>query len=282
MLNLKVIFTGSSAIKLHHSKADLSRRAILYKMNNLSFREFLEIKLNKNFKTYSLKEILENHIEIAFEITSQIKPFEFFEEYLKNGAYPYYFENKQNYPIKLEETINATIEFDLGLIFDIKPINSIKLKKLIYLICNSEPFELNITKLSQKIEINRNTLYQYLYYLDRGNIIKLLDSKTRGDSIFVKPQKVYLNNTNLNYVYCDNQQIGTIRETFFVNQLFKHKLLYPKQGDFLVNDKYIFEIGGKNKTKKQIQNISNSFIVKDDIEIGSNEIIPLWIFGFLY
>jgi len=182
----------------------------------------------------------------------------------------------------LEETINATIEFDLGLIFDIKPINSIKLKKLIYLICNSEPFELNITKLAQKIEINRNTLYQYLYYLDRGDIIKLLDSKTRGDSIFVKPQKVYLNNTNLNYVYCDNQQIGTIRETFFVNQLFKHKLLYPKQGDFLVDDKYIFEIGGKNKTKHQIKNLEKAFIVKDDIEIGSNEIIPLWVFGFMY
>ena len=109
-----------------------------------------------------------------------------------------------------------------------------------------------------------------------------MDSKTRGDSIFVKPQKVYLNNTNLNYVYCNNQQIGTIRETFFVNQLFKHKLLYPKQGDFLVDDKYIFEIGGKNKTKHQIKNLENAFIVKDDIEIGSNEIIPLWVFGFMY
>ena len=281
-LNLQVIFTGSSAIKLEHSKADLSRRAIIYKMNNLSFREFLELKTKSNFSSFSLEEILKNHIEIAFEITSKIKPFEFFEEYLKMGAYPFYFENKNNYYLKLQESINATIEYDLPFIFDIKPINTIKLKQLVYLICSSEPFELNITKLASKIGINRNTLYQYIYYLQRGDIFILLDSKTRGNNIFLKPQKVYLNNSNLNYCYCENQQIGTIRETFFANQLFEHNLLYPNKGDFLVNNKYIFEIGGKNKTKKQIKDVENSFVVQDDIEIGSNRVVPLWLFGFLY
>ena len=281
-LNLQVIFTGSSAIKLEHSKADLSRRAIIYKMNNLSFREFLELKNKSNFSSFSLEEILKNHIEIAFEITSKIKPFEFFEEYLKMGAYPFYFENKNTYYLKLQESINATIEYDLPFVFDIKPLNTIKLKQLVYLICSSEPFELNITKLASKIGINRNTLYQYLYYLHRGDIFILLDSKTRGDNIFVKPQKVYLNNTNLNYCYCETQQIGTIRETFFANQLFEYNLLYPNKGDFLVDNKYIFEIGGKNKTKKQIKDIENSFIVQDDIEIGSERVIPLWLFGFLY
>ena len=281
-LNLQIIFTGSSAIKLEHSKADLSRRAIIYKMNNLSFREFLELKTQNNFSHFSLEEILKNHIEIAFEITSKIKPFEFFEEYLKMGVYPFYFENKNNYYLKLQESINATIEYDLPFVFDIKPINTIKLKQLVYLICSSEPFELNITKLASKIEINRNTLYQYLYYLHRGDIFILLDSKTRGDNIFVKPQKVYLKNTNLNYCYCETQQIGTIRETFFANQLFEHNLLYPKKGDFLVDNKYIFEIGGKNKTKKQIKDIENSFVIQDNIEIGSDKIIPLWLFGFLY
>ena len=282
MLNIKTIFTGSSAIKLSHSKADLSRRSIIYKMNNLSFREFLEIKTAQSFDAYSLEEILINHTDIAFEITSKIKPFEFFEEYLKFGTYPFYFENPNNYWLKLQEATNATIEFDLPLIFDIKPFYIIKLKKLVFLICNSEPFELNITKLAQKIDINRNTLYQYIYYLQKGEIFKLLDSKTRGDSIFVKPQKIYLNNTNLNYCYCENQKIGTIRETFFINQLFKYKVLYPKKGDFLVDDKYIFEIGGKNKSYKQIENLKNSFIVADDIEIGFGNKIPLWLFGFLY
>jgi predicted AAA+ superfamily ATPase len=282
MLNIKTIFTGSSAIKLSHSKADLSRRSIIYKMNNLSFREFLEIKTAQSFDAYSLEEILINHTDIAFEITSKIKPFEFFEEYLKFGTYPFYFENPNNYWLKLQEATNATIEFDLPLIFDIKPFYIIKLKKLVFLICNSEPFELNITKLAQKIDINRNTLYQYIYYLQKGEIFKLLDSKTRGDSIFVKPQKIYLNNTNLNYCYCENQKIGTIRETFFINQLFKYKVLYPKKGDFLVDDKYIFEIGGKNKSYKQIEDLKNSFIVADEIEIGFGNKIPLWLFGFLY
>ena len=281
-LNLQVIFTGSSAIKLEHSKADLSRRSVIYKMNNLSFREFIELKTNINLPFFDLENILKNHIEIAFEITSKIKPFEFFEEYLKFGAYPFYFENKNNYYLKLQESINATIEFDLPFIFDIKPINTIKLKKLVYLICNSEPYELNITKLAQKIEINRNTLYQYLYYLAKGDIFILLDSKTRGDNIFVKPQKVYLKNTNLNYCYCDTQQIGTVRETFFANQLFSYNLLYPSSGDFLVDNTYIFEIGGKNKTKKQIKDLDNSYLTSDDTEIGNGNKIPLWLFGFLY
>jgi predicted AAA+ superfamily ATPase len=281
-LNLKVIFTGSSAIKLEHSKGDLSRRSIIYKMNNLSFREFLEFKTGYKFNSFPLEELIKNHLDIVFEITSKIKPFEFFDEYLKFGAYPFYFENKNNYYFKLQESVNATIEFDLPFIFDIKPINTIKLKKLVYLICESEPFELNITKLAQKIEINRNTLYQYLYYLAKGDIFILLDSKTRGDNIFVKPQKIYLKNTNLNYCYCEEQKIGTIRETFFANQLFEYNLLYPKNGDFLVNEKYIFEIGGKNKTKKQIKNIENSYLVLDDIEFGNENIIPLYLFGFLY
>ena len=187
-----------------------------------------------------------------------------------------------NYYLKLQECINATIEFDLPFIFDIKPINTIKLKKLVYLICSSEPYELNITKLAQKIEINRNTLYQYLYYLAKGDVFKLLDSKTRGDSIFVKPQKVYLNNSNLNYCYCEKQKIGAIRETFFANQLFEYKLLYPNRGDFLVNDKYMFEIGGLNKTNKQIKDLENSYVIADDLEVGDGNKIPIWLFGFLY
>ncbi len=281
-LNVQIIFTGSSAIKLEHSKGDLSRRSVIYKMNNLSFREFIELKTGKNFNSFKIEEILNNHIQIAFDITSKIKPFEFFEEYLKFGAYPFYFENKTNYYLKLRESINATIEFDLPFIFDIKPVNTIKLKKLVYLICVSEPYELNITKLSQKIEINRNTLYQYLYYLAKGDVFVLLDSKSRGDNIFVKPQKIYLNNSNLNYCYCEIQKTGTIRETFFANQLFEYKLLYPDKGDFLVDNKYIFEIGGKNKTWKQIKDLKNKYLVIDDIEIGSGNKIPLWLFGFLY
>jgi len=284
LLDLKVIFTGSSAIKLEHSKADLSRRTMIYRVNGLSFREFLELKLNIKLFSYSLDEILNSHEEIAFEITSKLKPFEFFEEYLKFGYYPFYFDtSKENFYLKLNEMINATIEFDLAHIFNIEPKLTIKLKQLVTLICSSKPYELNISKLAQKIEINRNTLYQYIYYLHRGQIFNNIYPLNKGDTIFQKPSKLYLNNTNLLYAYCENIDIGTIRETFFTNQLkINHKINYSKIGDFLIDEKYIFEIGGKNKSFKQIKNIENSFVVADDIEIGFKNKIPLWLFGFLY
>lgn len=283
-LGLQVIFSGSSAIKLEHSKADLSRRAMLYRFEGLSFREFLELKLTQTFPKYTLEEIVHNHIEIAYTLTSQFKPFEYYKEYLEYGYYPFYFEGLQGgYHLKLNETINATIEFDLSHIFNIEPKFTIKLKELVALICQSKPYELNITKLAQKIEINRNTLYQYIYYLGRGHIFNIVHSKTKGDNIFSKPQKIYLSNTNLHYAYCNRSEMGTIRETFFCNQLRQqHTLHSSKIGDFLIDEKYIVEIGGKNKGFEQIKNIENSFVVADDIEVGANNKMPLWLFGFLY
>lgn len=294
-LTLKVIFSGSSAIKLEHSKADLSRRALLYRFGGLSFREFLELKLNKKFQSFSLEDILENHTEITHNLTSHFKPFEFYKEYLKYGYYPFYFDVKQDsFLIRVNNTINTTIEHDLAYIFNIEPKFSIKLKQLVSLICSSKPYELNISKLATKIEINRNTLYQYLYYLNRGKVINILHNKAKGDNIFSKPAKVYLSNTNLNYAYCNNIEIGTIRETFFANQLRNYfslhknrsfideQILIPKQGDFLVDEKYTFEIGGKSKSFKQIADLPNSFVVSDDVEVGFGNKIPLWLFGFLY
>jgi len=282
-LDLKVFFSGSSAIKLEHSKADLSRRAIIYKIQGLSFREFLELKLNKSFDSFTLNDILTNHIEIAYNLTSKFRPFEYFNEYLKYGYYPFYFENKLNFFERLNSAINATIEYDLAHIFNIEPKFTIKLKQLVSLICESKPYELNISKLAQKIGINRNTLYQYIYYLSRGNIFNLLHQSSKGDNIFNKPSKLYLSNTNLNFAYCSNQDIGTLRESFFVNQIKEScKINYSKVGDFLMDDKYIVEIGGAKKSYKQIKDIKNSFIIADDIEIGSGSKIPLWLFGFLY
>jgi predicted AAA+ superfamily ATPase len=168
-LDLKIIFSGSNAIKLEHSKADLSRRAILYRFGGLSFREFLELKTSQKFQSYSLEEILKNHTKIASEISSQIKPFMFWREYLEYGYYPFYFETQKNsLLLRVNETVNATIEHDLAYIFNIEPKFILKLKQLVSLICISKPYELNISKLSAKIEINRNTLYQYIYYLNRA------------------------------------------------------------------------------------------------------------------
>jgi predicted AAA+ superfamily ATPase len=282
-LDLQVIFSGSSAIALEHKKADLSRRALVYRLKGLSFREFLELKLDLDFEHWSLEEILTNHQELARGISRKIKPLEHFKEYLKVGYYPFYFESRDSYCIKLEETINAVIESDLPIIFNIEPSNIHKLKQLVAYICISKPFELNLTNLSQKIGINRKTLYLYIYYLTLGNILTRLEAKSRGDNIFSKPAKLFLNNPNLNACYCQDSEIGTIREEFFLNMINGwHRILYPKDGDFLVDEKYLFEIGGKNKSFKQIKDIDNSFVVADDIEIGFGDKIPLWLFGFLY
>ena len=282
-LDLKVIFSGSSALQLEHKKADLSRRAVLYRLHGLSFREFLELKLEKQFNSFSLQEILENHIDIAYELTAKFKPFEYYKEYLKNGYFPYYFENPNSYGMKLEETVNTVIETDLPIIFNINTQNIQKLKQLISMICSSKPYELNILNLSKKIGINKTTLYEYIHYLTMGNLLYSLKAKSKGDNIFTKPSKLYLNNPNLSFYYCHTNEIGTIREQFFANMLrINHQLLYPAKGDFMVDEQYTFEIGGKNKSFKQLKGIENGYVISDDIEVGFGNKIPLWLFGFLY
>jgi len=282
-LDLKVIFSGSSALKIEHSKADLSRRAIIYNVQGLSFREFLELKLNKNFSAYALEEILKNHTQIAASLIKEFKPFEQFKEYLKSGYYPFYFSDKENYLDRLESIINVVIEVDLPSIFSMKYENVINLKKLVKLICICEPYTINISELSKKIGIQRDRLYLYMDYLAKGSIFLPLRAKSKGDRIFSKPAKLYLQNPNLYSAYCKDAKKGTLRETFFANQLYlKHSLLFDGKGDFLVDGKYLFEVGGKNKGFSQIQDIKNSFVIADDIEIGFGNKIPLWLFGFLY
>jgi predicted AAA+ superfamily ATPase len=281
--DLQVIFSGCSALRLAHSKADLSRRAVLYTVNGMSFREFCELETKKVLPNYSIQELLENHVEIAFTLTQEFKPYEFWQKYLEYGYYPFYKENLATYSHKLSEIINLVIETDLPYVFNIEPKNSFKLKKLVSMLCSSKPYELNISKLATKIEINRNTLYNYLHYLEAGSIIKTVKSKAKGDGILTKPEKLYLHNTNLSYSYCDAREIGSLREQFFANQVgFLHTLNYPAKGDFLVDNKYTFEIGGSTKTFDQIKDLPNSYLVIDGLEIGSGNKIPLWMFGFLY
>jgi hypothetical protein len=283
MLNLKVIFSGSSAIRLDHSKGDLSRRAMLYHMKGLSFREFVELKKSIKLPIFSSEEIFTNHIDIAHELSSKFKPFELFTEYLKYGYYPFYLESKENYLLKLHETINTVIEVDIPSIFPIEYDKIINLKKLIRLICQSKPFKINIKELSTKIGIgDYQTLYKYLEYLKRGKILSLLRAKSKGDSIFVKPDKIYLANTNLHYSYCEQVEIGTIREVFFMSMFDDKNLTVATKGDFLIDETRLVEIGGKTKSYKQIKDIPKSYIISDDIEIGSGNKIPLWLFGFLY
>ena len=281
--DLNVIFSGSSALKLENAKVDLSRRAVLYRVGGMSFREFLEFETKTTLPSYTLGEILNNHTQIATSLVKKFKPFEYFERYIKYGYYPFYKENINTYPQKLLETINIVLESDLPLVFSVEPKNIFKLKKLLSLLCMSKPYELNISKLAQKIEINRNTLYSYLHYLEAGSLITMIKQTSKGDGILIKPEKLYLNNTNINSTYCQTSDKGTLREQFFVNQLkSRHKVNYSKIGDFLIDEQFIVEIGGKNKSFYQIKDVKNSFVFSDDIEIGFGNKIPLWLCGFLY
>ena len=282
-LELQVIFSGSSALKIDNSKSDLSRRAVIFEVEGLSFREFLELKNSITLPVLSLEDILSNHIDIAYELLDKFK-FNQFKEYLEFGYYPFYFDKQSTYKIKLNETINTVLEVDIPSIFNIEYKNIQNLKKLLLMICQSVPYVPNINELLKKIGLKSDyrSLYRYLDYLHKSKIVTLIRPKTRGDNIFTKPQKIYFNNSNLYYAYCNNPNIGTIRETFFKSMLFEHSLLIAKKGDFLVDEKYIFEIGGKKKSFKQIEDLPNSYIVSDDIKIGSGNKIPLWLFGFLY
>jgi predicted AAA+ superfamily ATPase len=283
-LDLQVIFSGSSALKIDNSKADLSRRAIIYEVEGMSFREFLELKHNIKLNSYSLEDILHHHVDIAYDLLEKFD-ISSFKEYLEFGYYPFYFDKKVLYKIKLNETINTVIEVDIPSIFNIEYQNIKNLKRLITLICESAPYTPNINELLTKMGMGSDyrSLYRYMDYLHKAKIIYLLKPKIRGDNIFSKPEKIYLNNPNLHYAYCKEPQLGTIRETFFATMLkIEHLLQTSKKGDFLVDEKYTFEVGGAKKSFKQIKDMDNSFVVADDVEIGFGAKIPLWLFGFLY
>lgn len=282
--DLKLVLTGSSALHIFSGKGDLSRRALVYELNELSLREYIRLWEGIDFPPYNLENILENRLKISTDISRQIKPVKVLKNYFNHGCYPYLIEDPANYPFRLQNALNTTLETDLPAILNIDYGSVIKLKKLLYVIATSAPFKPNITDLSQKIGVARDTLLRYLYHLSEAHLIYLLHSEKRGISYLNKPDKVYLYNTNLTEAITGNRgEIGALRETFFLNQVSNiADVKMHTQTDFLVNNQLGFEIGGKNKTGKQIQGLSQAFIVADDIESGFKQKIPLWLFGFLY
>ena len=280
---LKVLFTSSSAISLLNSQADLSRRVTVYHLKGLSFREYLEITLKKDIGKYSMEEIVNNHVDIAKDILEHIEIQKEFKEYLKRGYYPFYFDKAESFFQTLFSTINLTLDIDLVNLKLIEQRYTYKLKKLIEVICESNPFEVNMTKIASLSEISRVKLYDYLDFLQKGELLNLIEENTKGLKKISKPSKIYLANTNLLYSYCENAKIGTIRETFFVNQIKGNMSIKSlKVADFIVDNKYTFEVGGKNKSFNQIKDIENAYVVADDLEVGFGNKIPLWLFGFLY
>lgn len=284
LFDIKVIFTSSSATSILNAKSDLSRRVTLYNLGGFSFREYLEFKHRLTLKSFEIEDIFSNHIEITNNLPLQkINILKEFKEYIEVGYYPFYFDKQTSYYQNLLNTINLTIDLDLTSLGLVEQKYTYKLKKLLEVICESKPFEVNYSKIATLAEISRVKLYDYLSYLADGQMLLLVDENIDGLKKVQKAAKIYLNNTNLLFAYCGSCEIGTVRETFFANQVsHKYKLHISKQGAFVVDKKYIVEVGGKNKSFTQVKDIPHSFVVSDDIEIGNGNKIPLWLFGFLY
>jgi uncharacterized protein len=282
--DLKVIFTGSSLLEINRGKADLSRRAVMYNMYGLSLREFVNFETGEKFEPIGLDELLTNHRQIASEIITKIKPLAYFADYLQYGYYPFYLENKNTYHTKLEQATHLVLDVDIPQYEQVQISNITAMKRLLQIIASSVPFKPNYTAISQRSGISINTLKSYIGYLSDAELILLLHPRNNGMGNLGKPEKIYLQNPSIVYNMVGNSaEIGNIRETFFYNQVsHKAEVNASPQADFLVNGQYTFEIGGKNKKKKQIADIPNSFIVMDDIETGYDNVVPLWLFGFLY
>jgi len=296
-LNIQVIASGSSALEINKGSHDLSRRSVVYHMFGMSFREFLELHYKYNFNSIELENILENHLDIALSIKKEIeikdnKILALFKEYLEIGYYPYFLniKDKTLFFQTLRQNVNTTIESDLLSVFPkLNGLSIMKLKLLFNAISKSVPMSINLTELKKIIDVKDDrTLKDYISKLELANLIKIAFFSPQNISNITKNNKIYLANTNLMYLTKTN--IGNIRETFFLNQIsnyqinknFESSIYLSNIGDFVVDEKYIFEIGGKKKSFKQIKDIKNSFVVADDIEVGFGHKIPLWLFGFLY
>ena len=282
-LDVKVFFSGSSAIEITNS--DFARRYSMYNLAIFSLREYLELSLGISLKSYTLDELFSDHENIVPKILKKIKDrkiLKYYYEFINVGAYPFYFEDKLKYTDRINETINTIIHIDLGKIFNIQQDKIYTLKKLLLTICVSKPLEVSIEKLASKVGITKATLYKYIQYLSKAELIRYISHEAKRFKSIRKPDKLYLSNTNLFDALCQSSDIGTKRETYFASMIsYNHSLNYISSGDFLVDEKFTIEIGGKNKDFQQIKDIPNSFIVADDIEIGFGKKIPLWLFGFL-
>lgn len=283
-LSIQVIFSGSSALHLEHSKADLSRRAVMHHLSGLSFREYLNLTQHQSFQAFSLADICQHHQQITHEICQAIRPLTYFKDYLKQGYYPYFMESEASYSVKLSQTLSLAIDLDLPKLFNIEQDKLASLKKMMVMLCQAKPQELNISKLAAAIGVSRNSVYTYLNYLEQAELIRGVWGEGKNTAMMAKPEKLYLANTNSFYALCNNPEIGTLRETFFVSQLSHgHELRYPNKADFLVNGETLFEVGGESKTARQIQDTSQpAYLAIDNIEHGRGQRIPLWLFGFVY
>ncbi|QIA07760.1 ATP-binding protein [Draconibacterium halophilum] len=278
--DLKIIFTSSPVLRITEDNPDLEGIASIYHLEGLSFREYLNHQTGSKFTTYTLEEILNNHIEIAQEIVDEIRPLAYFDDYLRHGYFPYYIHDPNFYIDKLLKNINLALEIDVPYINQIEFKYLPKLRKLLHIIASETPFTPNVSKLASSVETSRATIMNYLKYLKNARLINLLyENGGSDDDQMKKPDKVYMHNTNLlNAIAPNNFDKATVRQTFFYNQVgYVCKLAKSPVADFCVNEKYKFNVGGRKLEPKK-----GIYAASDVIEVGEGNKIPLWLFGFLY
>ena len=282
---LKIVYSGSSVLKIYKGQGDLSRRKSSWRMAGLSFREYLAFNKILDSDSILFDDIISKHQDISKSLTEKTKIIPAFKAYLETGYFPFYGEDPGAYNDRLSAIINVIIETDIPAVSEISFETSQKLKKLLAAIASTVPYVPNLLKLRGELFISdQRTLLKYLDLLEKAEVISTLTQQARGNKIMHKPDKIYLGNTNYYYaLQFQKEEVGTVRETFFESQLsVKHQLRLPPAGDFLVDDKYVFEIGGRNKTTAQVKEAGSAFLAVDDIETGIHRTIPLWLFGFLY
>jgi hypothetical protein len=283
--NLQMILSGSSLLKLMDGDADLSRRCRGYYMPGLSFREYLQFYKGIKLPCYPLETLLADSKTIAAEVNKLCRPLQYFHDYLKFGYYPFYLRNPIDYYPLIEQITNYVIDVELPQLRNVNPSNCRKIKALLNVLAQQVPFDVDISKMASMIELQRNTVIEYLNHLDDAKLIHLLYSDLVSVKKMQKPDKIYLENSNLLYALATTPvKIGTVRECFAVNQLnYQHTVEYGKQqGDFKVDGKWVFEVGGESKTFDQIADLPNSYVLADDIESPRGNKLPLWMIGLMY
>ena len=275
---LKVVYTGSSILDIRRGSADLSRRQLEYTMYGLSFREYLLLAHGIEMPVYSLEDILAHRVEFP---TKEHRPIALFKEYMKGGYYPFFAQRDSH--TRLQQIVNQVLEVDIPKFADLSFTTIAKLKRLMYVIAQSVPFKPNYSKLGRNLECHRTSVSDLVLLLEKSHMVQILRDDSFGVSSLGKVDKIYLGNTHLAYALSDSvPDVGNLRETVFLAAVSpKYDVMSSSVADFKIGE-YTFEVGSKNKKQKQIQGVEKAFIVKDDIEYGYMNVIPLWAFGFLY
>lgn len=282
--SLQIVFTGSSLLRIEKSAGDLSRRLAICDLHVMSFREFLAFEGLGEFAPFGLEELLKSHVAVAREIVGKVKAIlRHFGRYLEFGCYPFYKEAGSYFSSMLRQAMNQVLDSDYPKIEEVEPSTIRKARRMLRVLADSAPQTPNVTALCRELEMDRKSGVKMLYALDRAGLLQLLSSDKENLKNLSTPDKILCGDPNIMHVLSLNPDMSSLRETFFLNQLGAvSEVTYPVCGDFLVDGKWLFEVGGKGKKFGQIKDLPDSFVAADDIETGFGNKIPLWLFGFLY